>query len=92
MTKGDKYRLTLEGSTHFILISILSEKIGLSGFTQQNFLSIFSPLVSVDLKIFVMCETLCYLACNNFEPLLCLLMSLCSIMSYICLNMLLMNA
>jgi hypothetical protein len=39
-----------------------------------------------------MCETLCYVACNNFEPLLCPLMSLCSIVSYVCLYMLLMNA
>jgi hypothetical protein len=38
-----------------------------------------------------MCETMCYVACNNFEPLLCPLMSLCSIMSYVCLNMLEMN-
>jgi hypothetical protein len=37
MTKGEKYRLKLEGSTQFVLVSVMSEKIGLSDFAQQNF-------------------------------------------------------
>jgi hypothetical protein len=51
MKKGEKSRLKLEGLAQFFLsISVLSGKIELSGFAQQNFSSIFSPLVSVDLK------------------------------------------
>jgi hypothetical protein len=36
MTKGEKYRLKLEGSTHFVLVSVLSGKIRLSGFRNWN--------------------------------------------------------
>jgi hypothetical protein len=48
--KGEKYQLKLEGSTHFVLVSVMSGKTRLSGFAQQNFSSIFSTLVSVDMK------------------------------------------
>jgi hypothetical protein len=50
MTKGEKYGLKLEGSTHIVLVSVLSGKIRLSSFAQQIFSSVFSPLVFVDLK------------------------------------------
>jgi hypothetical protein len=49
MTKGEKSRLKLEGLAQFFYL-FLTGKIRLSGFTQQNFSSVFSPLVSVDLK------------------------------------------
>jgi hypothetical protein len=41
MTKGEKYRLKFEGSTQFVLVSVMSEKTGLSDFAQQNFLCSF---------------------------------------------------
>jgi hypothetical protein len=50
----------------FVFSSVLSRKIGLSGFAQQNFSSIFSPLALVDLK------NICYVVCNAlnlfYEP------------------------
>jgi hypothetical protein len=58
MTKGKKDRLKLEGLAHFFCF-ILSEKIGLSNFTQQNFHLSFHFLSHVDLK------TLCNVC--NFE-------------------------
>jgi hypothetical protein len=36
MIKGDKYQLKLEASTHFVLVSVLSEKTRLSGFANQT--------------------------------------------------------
>jgi hypothetical protein len=57
ITKGEKYRLKLEGSTQFVLVSVLSEKIGLSDFAQHN---------SSGLENYVMCERLCVKACNTY--------------------------
>jgi hypothetical protein len=57
MIKGEKYQIKLEGLPLLCSVLLYLEKpdcpvlqIGLSGFAQQNFLSIFSPLVLVDLK------------------------------------------
>jgi hypothetical protein len=36
MTKGEKYLLKLEGSTHFVLVYVLSGKIRLSGFANRT--------------------------------------------------------
>jgi hypothetical protein len=66
ITKGEKYRLKLEGSTQFVLVSILSEKIGLSDFAQHNFLSTFLFPNSSGLENYVMRERLCVKACNTY--------------------------
>jgi hypothetical protein len=57
MTKGEKYQLKLEGLALLCLVLFCLEKLdcpilqtGLSDFAQQNFSSIFSPLVLVDMK------------------------------------------
>jgi hypothetical protein len=55
--KGEKHQLKLEGLALLCSVLFYLEKLdcpilqtGLSGFAQQNFSSIFSPLVLVDLK------------------------------------------
>jgi hypothetical protein len=56
MAKGEKSRLKLKGLAQFFICFCLEKldclvwQIELSGFAQQNFSSILSPLVSVDLK------------------------------------------
>jgi hypothetical protein len=50
MIKGEKYQLNLEGSTQFVLVSILSGKIRLSGFAQQNFYPSCNFIFPVDLR------------------------------------------
>jgi hypothetical protein len=57
MTKGEKYQLKLEGLNLLCSVMFCLKKSDcpvlqteLSGFAQQNFSSIFSPLVLVDLK------------------------------------------
>jgi hypothetical protein len=66
MTKGEKYLLKFEGSTQFILVFVLFEKIGLSGIAHQNFLSIFLFPNSNGLENYVICERLCVKACNTY--------------------------
>jgi hypothetical protein len=65
MTKGG-YQLKLEGSTQFVLVSVLSEKTGLSGFVQQNFYLSFLFPNSSGLENYVICERLCVKACNTY--------------------------
>jgi hypothetical protein len=57
MIKGEKYQLKLEGLDLLCSVLFSLEKpdcpilqTGLSGFAQQIFSSIFSPLILVDLK------------------------------------------
>jgi hypothetical protein len=61
MTKRETYQLKLEGSTHFVLVFVLSVKIrlsgftnrivtGLSGFAQQNFYLSYNFIFPVDLR------------------------------------------
>jgi hypothetical protein len=64
--KGEKYRLKLEGSTQFVLLSVLSGKTGLSDFAQQNFYLSFVFPNSRGLENYVMCERLCVKACNTY--------------------------
>jgi hypothetical protein len=64
--KGEKYRLKLEGSTQFVLVSVMSGKTGLPSFSQQNFyLSFLFPNFS-RLENYVICERLCVKACNTY--------------------------
>jgi hypothetical protein len=65
-TKGEKYRLKFQGSTQFVLVSVLSEKTELSDFVRHNFLSIFLFPNSSGLENYVICERLCVKACNTY--------------------------
>jgi hypothetical protein len=76
MTKGEKYRLKLEGSTQFVLVSVLSGKTRLSSFVQQNFYLSFLFPNSSGLENYVICERLCVKTCNiylnlNYTCFLC---------------------
>jgi hypothetical protein len=51
MTKGEKYRLKLEGSTQFVLVSVMTGKTGLSGFAQQNFYRYCNFIFPMDSRI-----------------------------------------
>jgi hypothetical protein len=66
MTKGEKYRLKLEGLTQFVLVSVMSEKTGLPGFAEHYFLSIFLFPNFSGLENYVLCERLCVKVCNTY--------------------------
>jgi hypothetical protein len=64
MTKGEKSRLKFEVLAQ--LLSVLSGKTGLSDFAQQNFYLSSSFPNSSGLENYVMCERLCFKACNIY--------------------------
>jgi hypothetical protein len=66
MTKGEKYRLKLKGSTQFFLVSVMSEKIGLSDFAEKNFYLSFLFPNSSGLENYVIYERLCVKTCNTY--------------------------